>query len=82
MYDAFTKVKYKEDGEVRKFKDNQNFNLNRFRYGVFAKIGIGNFSLFGYYNISPLFEEGKGIYEGNKANDFNTMTIGVSLASF
>ncbi len=82
MYDAFNKIKYKEDGEVKQLKDKQFYNLNRLRYGVYGKVGLGNVSLFCYYNLSPLFEEGKGFYTNGKANDFNTMTIGLSLAAF
>lgn len=83
MYDAFTKMKYKPDGEdMKQLKDKQNFNLNRLRYGVFGRFGIGNFSLFGYYNLTPLFEEGKGPYEKNVKQDFQTVTIGISLSAF
>ncbi len=82
MYDAFSKVKYKENGEVKKIKDKQNFNVNQLRYGVFAKIGVGNFSIFSYYNITPLFEEDKGLYEKGESNNFNTFTVGISLSSF
>ena len=82
MYDAFTKMKYKDDGETKQLKDKQNFNLNRFRYGVYGKLGIGNFSLFGYYNLTPLFEEGEGPYQGNLVTDFQTVTVGISLSAF
>jgi hypothetical protein len=82
LYDAFTKVKYREEGEVRKLKNKQDYNLNPFRYGVTARVGVGNFSIFGYYNLTPLFREGKGFYERNSPRDFNTFTVGISLASF
>jgi hypothetical protein len=87
MYDAFTKIKYKEEGDVKKLKNKQDYNLNKFRYGLTGRIGIGNFSFFCYYNLSPLFEEGKGLSdiidtETSIKNDFNTFTIGISLASF
>ncbi|MBL7857777.1 MAG: hypothetical protein JNM57_08815 [Cyclobacteriaceae bacterium] len=82
LYDSFTKVKYKENGETKKIKDKQNYNLTQFRYGVYAKIGFGNVHLFGYYNITPVFEAGKGFYENNVAQDFNTITFGISLSSF
>lgn len=82
MYDAFTKQKYSEDGETKQLKDKQNFNLNRFRYGVSARLGIGNFSFFGYYNLTPLFQEGEGPYENNVATDFQTVTMGISLSAF
>jgi hypothetical protein len=83
LYDAFNKIKYKEGGEIKQLKDKQNFNLNRFRYGAFAKIGFGSFSLFGYYNLTPLFKDNKGIYhDGKMYNDLNTFTAGISLSSF
>ena len=82
LYDAMTKMKYREEGETKQFKDKQNFNLNRFRYGIYGKLGLGNFSIFGYYNLTTLFEEGKGPYENNVKQDFQTMTIGISLSAF
>lgn len=83
LYDAYTKIKYRQDGEIRQLKDKQNFNLTRFRYGVFGKIGFGSFSLFGYYNLTPLFKENEGLYyRSNYYNDMNTFTAGISLSSF
>jgi hypothetical protein len=83
LFDSFAKVKYKEEGEVKKFKDKQDFELSKFRYALTARIGLGNVSVFGYYNMTPMFEKGKGPVDpeiGQK--DFNTFTIGLSLASF
>ena len=86
LYDSFTKIKYKENGDLKKLKSKEDFNLNKFRYGLTARIGVGNFSVFGYYNLTPLFEEGKGVSDISDAssvkNDFSTITIGISLASF
>jgi hypothetical protein len=82
MYDSFTKIKYKEDSETKKLKDKQDYNLTKLRYGVSAKIGLGNFSLFGYYNLTNLFEDGKGPYLKNTQKDFPTFTVGISLSSF
>jgi hypothetical protein len=82
MFDSFTKIKYKENSEVKKLKDKQDYNLNKFRYGVSAKLGVGNFSLFGYYNLSDLFEKNKGILEDSQLKNFNTFTVGISLSSF
>src|SRR5690606_5368089 len=78
MYDAFTKLKYREGGETKQLKDKQMWNLNRFRYGISAKLGIGNFSIFGYYNLTPLFEDGKGVYDKETTTDFQTATVGIS----
>ena len=90
LYDSFSKIKYKEDGEAKKIKNKEDFNLTKFRYGLTARIGVGNLSIFGYYNLTPLFEEDKGVNErvGEDTaqtlvkKDFSTFTIGISLASF
>jgi hypothetical protein len=82
MYDSFNKIKYKEDAEVKILKDKQNFNLNRVRYGLLGRLGFGGFSMFCYYNLSPLFEKGNGIQTDNVSNDFNTLTFGLSVSNF
>jgi hypothetical protein len=75
LMDAMTKIKYKEDGEVRKLKDKQNHGMNPIRYGVYTRLGVGSFSLFGYYNLSPLFEKDKG----PDKTTMNTFTAGISI---
>jgi hypothetical protein len=83
MYDSFNKIKYKDtDGETKQLKDKQDWNLTKLRYGVYGKIGLGNFSLFGYYNLTPLFEEGQGPGENGVVTDFQTITVGISLSAF
>lgn len=83
MYDSFNKIKYKDtDGETKQLKDKQDWNLTKLRYGVYGKLGLGNFNLFGYYNLTPLFEAGKGPGEGGAVNDFQTITVGISLSAF
>jgi hypothetical protein len=83
LYDTFNKLKYRQNGETKQLKDKQNMNINQFRYGVFAKLGFGSFSLFTYYNLSPMFQDDKGIlYNGQIYNDMNTITAGISLSSF
>lgn len=78
LYDSFTKIKYREDGETKKIKDKQNFSLNDFRYGAFFKVGAGNFALFTYYNFSPVFKDDRG----PEQTEMNNLTIGISLSSF
>lgn len=85
MYDGFTKIKFKDDSDIIKIKNKQDWNLNKIRYGVYAKVGVGNFSVFGYYNLTDLFESGEGpTGPGNKEaiKDFATFTAGISLSSF
>lgn len=78
LINAHTKIRYKENGDIKKLKNSQAFNLSRFRYSAFLKVYLGNFSIFGYYNFNPLFEEGKGPMQ-TKATSY---TVGISLASF
>lgn len=78
LFSSFTKIKYKEDSETIKEKTKRNWNLNNFRYGVYGKIGVGNVSLFGYYNLSTLFKNG----EGPDGKDINNLTFGISFAVF
>lgn len=78
LFDSFTKVKYKEDGETKKLKNKQDWNLNPWRYGVTLRVGAGNFNVFGYYSLTPIFKEGKG--PGRE--DITNFTVGISLAGF
>ncbi|HEY4653559.1 MAG TPA: outer membrane beta-barrel protein [Cyclobacteriaceae bacterium] len=78
LFDSFVKIKYSEDGETRKVKDKQNFNLSKLRYGAFFKLGAGNIGIVSYYNLSTLFDEG----EGPEETEMSNFTIGISLSSF
>lgn len=78
LFDSFTKMKYRQNGETKKIKDKQDFYLNTFRYGAILRIGAGNFNAFGYYSLSTLFEKGKG----PSMNEINNFTVGISLAAF
>ena len=75
---SFTKVKYKDDGETIKVKDKRGLGLNDFRYGVYTRVGIGGFSFFGFYNLSEMFESGKGPH----GRDINSLTVGISINGF
>ncbi len=79
LYDSFTKIKYRDDSETKKLINKQNYNLNPIRYGAIFRVGAGNISAFGYYNLSPLFKKGKG---PSLNEDINNITVGVSLATF
>lgn len=78
LISAQTKMKYKEGGEMKTLKDNQNYNLSPFRYSATLRIGIGNFNWFGIYNLNPLFEKGKGPAQTTTS----TLTVGISLGGF
>lgn len=55
-----TKVVYKENGDKNKDKTKDDFNLSPFRYGVHARIGVGDWLIYGTYYLTPLFESDKG----------------------
>ncbi|NJN24697.1 MAG: PorT family protein [Cyclobacteriaceae bacterium] len=78
LFDAKTKVKYLEDGEKKITKQKENFELNPFRYGAYAKLGFGGFSAYYYYSFSTTFKKDKGPL----ATTMFPMTIGLSLALF
>jgi outer membrane protein with beta-barrel domain len=75
MIGANSKIKRKFDGDRIVHKDRYRQGLNQFRYGVSLRIGIGNFNFFGFYNLSPLFEKGKGPSQ----TQMTTFTTGISL---
>jgi hypothetical protein len=54
------KQKYEVDGRTDKRKYKDNFNVNPFRYDFIARIGYGNYSIFGAYSLSTLYAKGKG----------------------
>ena len=56
---SHTKVVYKENGK-NKDKNRDDFNLSPFRYGLTARAGFGNVSVFGDYYLSTLLVKDKG----------------------
>jgi hypothetical protein len=78
LLNASTKVRYKENGDIKKLQNHQDFNLTRLRYGAHMKVFFGNFALFGYYNLTPLFKANKG----PAGTDTQTYTVGFALHSF
>ena len=75
---SHTKIKYKEEGTTIKLKNKQDFNLNKFRYGVHGRVGVGGFNVFFYYGLSELFKNNKG----PQGTSVTTMNVGISIAGF
>ncbi len=78
LFGSKTKVKYTENGETKKTKQKEKFELSPIRYGVYGKLGYGGFSAFYYYSISELFIKDKG----PMGTTMYPMTFGLSLALF
>ncbi|MEM6319721.1 MAG: outer membrane beta-barrel protein [Bacteroidota bacterium] len=62
-----------EDGNKIRIKD--DFNLNKFRYGVVGRIGFGPFAIYGQLALNNLFKEN----QGPQLQPFN---VGISILDF
>lgn len=78
LFETHTKVNYSVNGESVTAKDAQSHGISPVRFGYYGKVGIGSFSLFGYYNATPIFQENKGPNQ----TKMSTLTIGISLSGF
>jgi len=68
------KQKLKDDnGNKTKIKD--DFNLNKFRYGVVGRIGFGPFAVYAQMSMTELFKAG----QGPELTPFN---VGISILDF
>ena len=75
LFSSYTKIKYETEGETRTSKLRQDFNLNRLRYGVSARLGFRGFNLHGQYMLSNLFKSAGG-------PEVNNYKVGLSIALF
>ena len=62
-----------EDGNRTRIRD--DFNLNKFRYGVIGRIGFGPFAIYGQLALNNLFKDD----QGPELQPFN---VGISLLDF
>jgi Outer membrane protein beta-barrel domain len=70
---SHTKMVFEDGHTIKSWGD---FSLNMLRYGATARVGYGNFQLFGTYYCTPLFQSGKG----PDGDDLYPFEIGVALA--
>lgn len=85
LFESHTKIELTTNGVNETLKNKQNNGLNTFRYGLYGRVGIGNFNMFCFYNISPYFATNKGPVNSStdlNRTTMNTMTIGISLNGF
>lgn len=69
---SHSKMVFENGHTVKSYGD---FSLNMLRYGGTARIGYGNFQLYGTYYVTPLFQTGKG----PAGNDLYPFEIGVAF---
>jgi hypothetical protein len=72
---ANTKIVYKENGDIQKVKDKDDYNLSSIRYGFTARAGYRGLKLFANYYLTPLFET-------NKGPELYPFSVGLTLADF
>lgn len=78
LLDSHTKIKYDGIDEKKTVKRKENFGLNNFRYGAYAKVGYGNFYVFYYHSLSTLFNGA----DGPGATEAYPIMFGLSLSVF
>ncbi len=55
-----TKIVYKENGNKNKARTRDDYNISPFRYGVHARLGVGDWMIYGTYYFTSMFESNKG----------------------
>lgn len=79
LFEAHTKFKYRDEDESKKMtKQREDWNLNKIRYSVHARVGFGGFSVYYKMGLSNVFETGKG----PNGFDVTANTIGISFNGF
>lgn len=78
LINAHTKVNSEEEGTLIKLKTKEHFNINKLRYGITGRIGIGRFNLFYYQSLVPFFESNKGPMDTEAVH----YKVGFSFAAF
>lgn len=58
--ESHSKLVFKDDGDKEKDKENSNFYLNNFRYGIRLQIGVRSADFFFNYDLNELFIAGRG----------------------
>lgn len=73
--ESHTKQVYTLDGDKKKNKLHDDFNLNPFRAEATLRIGYRGYTLFGNYALTELFNSGDG-------PELHPFTIGISLSNW
>lgn len=78
LIESHTKFKYEEDGAKKMTKQREDWNLNKIRYSVHARLGVGGFSIYYKMGLSNVFKDGKG----PNGFDVTANTVGISFNGF
>jgi len=69
------KQKYDTDGTSSRYKNKNDLQVNPYRLEAMVRVGYGSFNLFASYQMTELFEKGKG-------PELYPFTIGLTLVDF
>lgn len=76
--DSKTRVKYKEDGDNKRFKQKEKYDLSIYRINLTARFAYASVGLFYNYSITPLFEGDNGPL----GTVSNPMSVGITFDLF
>ena len=74
-FDTMYKQKYSDEGNERKVRSNDNFNLLPYNLAATARIGFGGLTLFTEYSLTQMFESGG-------SPELVPVTVGIQLLDF
>lgn len=74
---SHTKKVYNENGDKKKDKNYDDFNIEPFRYDATLRLGYRQFTVFANYALTDLFKNNQGL-----ASAIHPWTMGVSLTAF
>ena len=75
LWGAYTTVYYKADQQTKRRIEQESFNLKRFRYGVYTRLGWNRIGAFYAFTLSPLFSQDKG----PEGTEVQVHCLGISL---
>ncbi|HSI78578.1 MAG TPA: porin family protein [Lunatimonas sp.] len=79
LYNSHTKIAVTDASDTSmQVKNRQDYGFSPIRYGVFTRLGFPGFSVWSYYGLNSVFEEGKGPFS-TEASQFN---LGLSVTLF
>ena len=79
MIGAKQVIRY-EDGAKSKIRD--DFNLNKVRYGLEARVGLGPIAFYAQYSLQDLFQDNTGPISNGTALNLTPLNIGVTVLGF
>jgi hypothetical protein len=82
LVSAHTKIKYGTGDNLRTEKLSDDFFLNRFRYGVYSRIGYKSIHLYTYYSLSNLFQNNKLISGAATNQNVTPLMFGLSFLMY